>query len=137
LVAEHGDLRLQVRAAVLDRASVQSGQAEPAPLIEAQRIKVVVRGDDPEPGAIRCCGDALCLRDERASYAASAIIDVEREHLTVRSVQDVRKDIDESVVVVGNQPRMIERPFDVAQARDTTSSTARVSPPRRVGRPAR
>jgi hypothetical protein len=40
-----GDLGLQAGAAVIDGAAVQCREPEPAPLIKAQRIDVVDRGD--------------------------------------------------------------------------------------------
>jgi hypothetical protein len=103
---------------VVDGALVQPGQAEPASLIEAQCIEVVVRRDDPQPRARRCCSDACCLREERATDAAPAIVDVEREDLTLWFIQDIRQDADEPAVVVGDHRRVIERPLDAAQASD-------------------
>ena len=49
--AHHGDLRLQIGAAAISGTAMHGDEAKPAALVKAQRIHVVIGGNDPKAGA--------------------------------------------------------------------------------------
>lgn len=56
VATQWGDFGFQPGPAVVDRAAVQNGQAKAPPLVEAQRVDVVIGGDEPQAGtaSLRC-----------------------------------------------------------------------------------
>ena len=84
VVADRRDLGLQRRPALVDRARVQRGEAEPAALVEAQRVDVVVGGDQPQARAARRDGGVPHRREERGARAAPRPAGVQGEHLALQ-----------------------------------------------------
>ena len=131
------DLGLQACAAVVDRTGVQGRQPEAAALVEAQRVDVVVGGDQPHAGAAGVACDAPHRIDERGPGAAEPPLGVQRQDLARRPVDHVRQDAGEPSVVRGQQRRVCERvlehPRRATLARCVPSGTPRPRPILRLG----
>jgi hypothetical protein len=81
-----GDFGLQLGSAVVDRAAVQGGQAKAPPLIEAQRVDVVVGSDEPQAGAALLGRQPLNRLDEGGADPTPPLRGVEGEDLALLAV---------------------------------------------------
>ena len=115
------DLGLQPSAAVVDCAAVHGGQAETAALVEAQRIDVVVGGDEPQAGAPVLGRQLLYRLDERGPRPVPLLAGVHGENLALLPVpfRDIGEHSQQLPVVgLGQQRRILQRVEELSQAGD-------------------
>ena len=89
MVADLRDLGLEIAPRGVDRTRPQLGQPEAVPLIEAQRIDVVVGRDEPQARAPGVAGDGRDGREEGRAGAVPWRDRVERQDLARIGAEDV------------------------------------------------
>ena len=119
---------------------VDPRQPEPSPLVEPQRIDVVVGRDQPQPASPGRLRDPPRGRDQRGPDARPLASGVQRQHLHRPPAQHPRQDAGQLAVDLGDQRRMPSRVLELAQPRHhvrVVRGQERVDgrPIGRVGRP--
>ena len=119
-VADERDRRL-AQAGAIDGAAVHRRQPQPAALVEAQRVEVVVGRDQPQP---RRAGRARTLRDGGEQRAADALPrreGLERDELALAAGDAVGRQPGELLAAHGDERRQRRRVVLAAAADDRSA----------------
>ena len=95
---ESRDLGLQPLSARIDRARTKLCKPEPAPLVEPQRINVVVRRDHPQPPAAGVPRELLHRRKKRRSGPGEPNSGMQGQDFAGVTIDRVRRRPDQSAL---------------------------------------
>ena len=116
------DLGLQLPASN-DGAGVHLREVEVSSLIEAERVEVVVRGDEPQAATARFPSHPANFPDESGPDTVPLIGDMQGEHLAGISVDDVREHTRETSPILGDQRRLLPSVDELAEPSHLRSRT--------------